>query len=465
MRAHARPAITAHRSKAPASCSGSLSTTVHFLFIGINYWPDATGIAPFTTGRCEYLASRGHRVTLFTGFPYYPNWRVPEAYRGRLFANEERNGVTILRSWLYVPDQATALKRVLHEASFIASSTLRALARRGKKRPDLIVVTTPPLALSLSAIMLSRLWKVPFVQHVPDLQPDAALDLGMLRPGRLTDLLYRIERLGYRKAALVSTLTDAMRQKIVDKGIAPEKVVLFPDWARSDLFEVPANGGGAKFRQAHGIGNELLVVHAGNMGVKQGLDVILGAGERSRDDRDIRYLMVGDGAVRRQFEQQAKASRLDNISFVPLLPDEQFMDLLAASDISLVTQQKSVADIVFPSKVITLMSSARAVVASVSPGSEVARVLKEADAGVLVAPEDPAALRAAIIALRDDSQHRERLGANGRAFAQRFWEKQRTLSSLEANLVKVVTRGTSSGMLKDVTPGQQLVIEREEGRQ
>jgi len=442
---------------------------MHFLFIGINYWPDATGIAPFTTGRCEYLASRGHRVTVLTGFPYYPNWRVPDAYRGRLRADEERNGVRILRSWLYVPAQANAIKRILHEASYIASSTLRALARRGKDRPDLIVVTTPPLALGLSAILLSRLWKVPFVQHVPDLQPDAALDLGMLRPGRLTEVLYRIERLGYRKAALVSTLTDAMRQKILDKGIAPEKVVLFADWARSDLFDVPAVGGGAKFRQTMGLGNELLVVHAGNMGVKQGLEVILGAAERSRDDRSIRYLMVGDGAVRRRLEEQAKASRLDNISFVPLLPDDQFMDLLAASDISLVTQQKSVADIVFPSKVITLMSSARAVVASVSSGSEVARVLQQADAGVLVAPEDPAALLNAIIALRDDPPRRIQLGANGRAFAQRFWEKHRTLSILEASLVGVVTRGTSSGMIsgmiKDVTPSQHLIAQREESRQ
>ncbi len=163
---------------------------MHFVFIGINYWPDATGIAPFTTGRCEYLASRGHQVTVFTGFPYYPNWRVPEPYRKHLFRAEERNGVSILRSWLYVPAHGSQCpRRVLHEASFIASSALRALARK-KPRPDLLVVTTPPLALCLSTIMLSRFWKVPYLQHVPDLQPDAALDLGMLRPGKLTECLY-----------------------------------------------------------------------------------------------------------------------------------------------------------------------------------------------------------------------------------------------------------------------------------
>ncbi len=296
---------------------------------------------------------------MFTGFPYYPKWRIPERYRHRLFSRDERNGVSILRSWLYVPSEVNATRRILHEASFIASSVLRAAARKGKQRPDLLVVTTPPLALCLSAMMLSRLWKIPFVQHVPDLQPDAALDLGMLRPGRLTKLLYRIERLGYRKAALVSTLTDAMRKKIISKGVAAEKVVLFSDWARSELFQIPVDGGGAEFRRSLGLDNELLVVHAGNMGIKQGLEVILGAAERSREDREIRYLLVGDGSVRERLQQRAKSLGLENLMFVPLLPDDRFLEMLAASDISLVTQQKSVADIVFPSKVITLMSSGR----------------------------------------------------------------------------------------------------------
>jgi colanic acid biosynthesis glycosyl transferase WcaI len=437
---------------------------MHFVFIGINYWPDATGIAPFTTGRCEYLAGRGHQVTVFTGFPYYPNWRVPEPYRKHLFRDEERNGVTILRSWLYVPAHATAARRVLHEASFIASSALRALVRR-KQHPDLLVVTTPPLALCLSTIMLSRFWKVPYVQHVPDLQPDAALDLGMLRPGRLTECLYTIERLGYRKAALVSTLTEAMRQKIISKGVAPEKLVLFSDWARPELFDVPAEGGGVRFRQSLGLENELLVVHAGNMGVKQGLEVILDAAGRSREDRAIKYLLVGDGSVREQLEQRAKTLQLDNIRFVPLLPDEQFLDLLAASDISLVTQQKTVADIVFPSKVITLMSSARAIIASASPGSEVARVLKEADAGLLVAPEDPGALLDAIIALRKDPERRTKIGANGRAFAQRYWEKQRTLAILESNLLRIAPRDVSQAARVASAIDKPLLIDGKESQQ
>lgn len=436
---------------------------MHFAFLGINYWPDETGIAPFTTGRCEYLASRGHRVTVFTGFPYYPAWRVPTEYRGHLFSGEIRNGVTIIRSWLYVPARVDSMRRILHEASFTATSLLRAMATTNANRPDVLIVITPPLALSLAAMALARIWKIPYVQHVPDLQPDAAVDLGMLQPGRITAMLYGIERMGYRNAALASTLTETMREKIISKGIATDKVVLFSDWARSELFSVPATGGGASFRRSAGLADDdLLVVHAGNMGVKQGLEVILGAAELSRGERKIKYLLIGDGSVREHLQERARSMSLDNVKFMPLLPDSQFLDMLAASDISLVTQQKSVADIVFPSKVITLSSSARAVIASVSKGSEVARVLKEADAGELVAPEDPSSLHDAIMALRADQSRRMTLGANGRKFAERFWHKENTLAVLESTLLRVAAGKKSrvSGQAPELN--QPLIVKSEE---
>jgi colanic acid biosynthesis glycosyl transferase WcaI len=147
---------------------------MHIAVLGINYWPDRTGIAPFTTGRCEYLAARGHRVTVYTGFPYYPSWRVPSEYRGRLLSREVRNGVSIFRSWLYVPHLVTGGRRILHEASFIASASIRTLARVRSEKPDLLFVVSPPLGLGLTALTLSRLWKVPYIFHVADLQPDAA---------------------------------------------------------------------------------------------------------------------------------------------------------------------------------------------------------------------------------------------------------------------------------------------------
>jgi colanic acid biosynthesis glycosyl transferase WcaI len=177
------------------------------MILSINYWPEVTGIGAFTTYRAEFLAAAGHDVEVCTTFPYYPEWKVPPSYAGRLAASEERNGVRILRSYAYVPNPATPLKRILHEASFIFSSMLRALAG---KRPDLLLVVSPPLGLAVNAILLSRFWRIPYVFDVEDLQPDSAAELGML-PAWALRLLYKVEKAAYRHASLVSTLTDGMR--------------------------------------------------------------------------------------------------------------------------------------------------------------------------------------------------------------------------------------------------------------
>ena len=410
---------------------------MRILHLGINYWPDETGIAPFVTGRCEYLAACGHEVTACAGPPYYPQWRVPDEYRRRLFSSERRNGVTILRSWMYVPRRLTSMKRILHEGTFVCSSFIRAL---GRTRPDLLFVNAPPLGLGASAIALSRLWGVPYVLHVDDLQPDAAVDLGMLAQGRLIRALYRLERAAYRNAALVSTLTEAMRQRIIAKGVPPERVVLFPGWIDPRLFSiVPPQASRNALREA-----PFVVAHFGNMGVKQGLDVVIEAAKISRDESGVVYLLVGDGAARPTLETNARELNLPNLRFLPLQPQDRFLELLAQSDVCLVTQQRAVSDIVFPSKVIMLLAAARPVIASVGTGSEVARVVAESGAGLTVAPEDPGALADAVKHLRANPALSAQMGRAGRAYATDHWERETVLKATEKKLASISNGNTAS---------------------
>ncbi|HSF32810.1 MAG TPA: WcaI family glycosyltransferase [Candidatus Tectomicrobia bacterium] len=411
---------------------------MRLLVLGINYWPEETGIAVFTTGRCEYLAAQGHEVMMVTGFPYYPQWRVHDGYRGRLFARETRHGVTILRCYLYVPRRVTTLSRVLHEASFLAFSLIRAL---GARQPELLLVVSPPLGLAISAVLLSRRWGIPYVFHVADLQPDAALELGMLPEGRLLKGLYRLESQAYRQAALVSTLTEAMRQRILTKGVPADKVERSSDWADPTLFAVPPVGGGAAFRRAFGLEDRFLVVHIGNMGVKQGLEVVLAAAERSSGHPALTFLLVGDGAMRQTLEACATALRFSNLQFLPLQRQDMFRELLAAADLCLVTQQRTVADIVFPSKVITLLAAGRPVVASVNSRSEVARVITEAGGGVVVRPEEPEALLEALLVLSQDTAGRHAMGARGRAYARQHWDRGQILPTFETQLLSIVEQG------------------------
>jgi colanic acid biosynthesis glycosyl transferase WcaI len=414
---------------------------MRILFIGINYWPEETGIAPFNTGRAEYLAAAGHEVTVCTTFPYYPAWRLAPVHRTSVMTREVHNGVTILRSRIYVPARPTAITRIVHEASFIAASVARALAHR---RPDVMFVVSPPLGLSTAGTLLGKLWGVPYVFHVADLQPDAALDLGMLRAGATARFLYAVERAAYRHAALISTLTPAMRAKIIAKGFPAERVALFSDWTNPEFFEVPPNRGGATFRQNFGLQDKFLVVHAGNMGFKQGLDVVLGVAELSRHDPTIAYLLVGDGAMRTTLDEAARAKGLDNVHFLPLQPRPVFLDLLACTDLALITQQRCVADIVFPSKVLGLLAGARPVVASLSAGSEVSRVLNESGAGVVVEPENPKTLWRTIGELRADPSRRALMGSQGRLYARRRWDRDFILPAMEKRLCSLLQHPDSA---------------------
>jgi len=403
---------------------------MRILILSINYWPEETGIGAFTTYRAEYLAKAGHDVTVCTTFPYYPDWKVAQEYRGRLLASEKRNGVRILRSYAYVPNQVTSVKRIAHEASFVASSFLRACA---VKRPDVLLVVSPPLGLAMSAILLSKWWHIPYVFDVEDLQPDAAADLGML-PKWALKLMYRVEGAAYRYAALVSTLTKGMRERIIEKGVPAEKVVLFEPRADESLFDIsPAEG--AAFRQRYGFDGQFIVSHCGNLGIKQGLDVILDAAALSRGDRSMQYLLVGNGAARERIEHRAVELGLDNLRFLPLLDLQDFRGLLAASDVCLVTQRKSVSDIVFPSKMVTYLAAGCAVIASVNPGSEVASTILESGAGAVVEPEDARALEKAINDLRATNLDECRRSA--RAYAGRRWSSSRTLGCFETNLATV----------------------------
>jgi colanic acid biosynthesis glycosyl transferase WcaI len=408
---------------------------LRILVLSINYWPDETGIAAFNIRRCEYLAARGHQVTICTGPPYYPQWRVPSAYRGKLIQREERNGVTILRSWMFVPQQLSTKKRVLHEASFLAGSFFRALA---SPKPDLIFAVSPPLGLGLTASTLGRLWKVPYIFDVEDLQPDAAVELGMMQRGRLTDFLYNVEWRAYQNAALISTLTEGMRQRIVQKGIDESKVVLFPPRADATLYTLRQRRDGAAFREKYGLTGKLIISHSGNMGVKQGLDVILQAAERSRDRDEIRYLFVGDGAMRAQLETKASARKLSNVLFLPLLESDEFAAMLAATNIALITQQRVVSDIVFPSKTVTLLSAGCPVIASVNSGSEVARAVLRSGAGLVVEPENGELLCSAINELAASPQTLARMGQQATQFAIESWDEQRTLPMMEAHFANCV---------------------------
>jgi colanic acid biosynthesis glycosyl transferase WcaI len=259
--------------------------------------------------------------------------------------------------------------------------------------------------------------------------------------------------MAYGGAAAISTLNDAMADRIHAKGIAREKVSVVPHGVDPDLFDLRETACPARFRRAHGFDGGFLVVHAGNMGVKQGLDVILDAAAMSRDCPEIIYLLVGDGAARSALQRRVEEQKLSNVRFLPPLPCREFHDLLVAADLAVVTQRRAVADILFPSKVETLMAAGRPILASLNAKSAVARVLRESGAGEVVEPESPRALLGAILALRHEQSRMDAMGQRGQAYAREHWERARGLELMESKLRRVCLEA------KETVAGQVIAAE------
>jgi len=405
---------------------------MRILVLAIHYWPEQTGIGAVLTRRCEYLASVGHEVTVCTGMPFYPQWQIHPGYTRKLSLREKLNDVTILRSWMWVPEKVTSAKRVLFEASFLASSLLHAVQSR---KPELLFVVSPPLGLGLSAALLSRWWNIPYVFDVEDLQPDAAADLGML-PRPVLPLLYWMESMAYRNAKLIVTITDGMRKRITAKGVPAGKVVLVPAAADKAVFCVGSVSEAQRFRIEHGLEGKFIVAHSGNMGVKQGLDVVLDAALQLKEHQEIVFLLVGDGAMKSHLVKRADALGLDNVRFLPVQEKAELLQLLAAVELALIVQQSTVSDIVFPSKTVTLLSAARPIVASVSAECEIGRVISQSGAGVVIEPGNAEALAATIRELLRNPQRRATMSCCGRRYALQHWDETRILPAFESHLVR-----------------------------
>src|SRR3977135_4162154 len=192
----------------------------------INYAPEITGIAPHNVALCEFLKQQGADVEMMTTLAYSPAWRKQPEDRHLLFRTDRINGVPVHRCWHFVPRRVSAWKRILHEATFVLTSTMRILLLR---RPDVYVIVSPPLLLGAAGWLMAMLKHSPFVFHVQDLQPDAAVGLGMLRPGLFTRALYWLEAFAYKQATRVSGISEEILNAFRRKGVLEEKLILFPN--------------------------------------------------------------------------------------------------------------------------------------------------------------------------------------------------------------------------------------------
>lgn len=408
------------------------------LIYGLNYAPEPTGTGKYTGEMAAWLAGRGHDVEVICGMPHYPQWQLDPAYDGRACV-EERDGVRVMRAPHFVPSASGlgARARIRLETGFTVSAARYWLRRFFRwRRPDVVIAVMPPMQIAVWPLLFGWFRRVAWVLHVQDLQVDAALRLNMLQIGKFGRMLYWIEGFLLRRATRVSTITESMRARLVEKGTKKDRTWMFPNW--SDISSIKPGPRDNAFRRSLGVADDtVIVIHAGNMGEKQGLDAVIDAASLCRDDARLLFLLVGDGAARPRLESRAAELALPNLRFLPVQPVEALGEMLAAGDIHLVVQRRDAADLVMPSKLTNILAAGRSCVATADARTALHDAVAGSEAGVAVPPGDPSALADAIRLLALDPARREACGRRAREYAEAHLGRDRILAAFEQQLISL----------------------------
>src|SRR5262245_44158271 len=406
---------------------------MRIMILHMRFHPDLTGTGPLVSDLASDLVKLGNEVTVISSMPHYGRQEIPPEYRGKLLHRSEFKGADLWRTFVYIPKNTSGVQRAFNYLSYTIMSIVAGLMA---KKPDFILCINPPITVGFSGWLLSLVRRVPLVFNVQDVWPDCLVIIDQLRSPLLIRIFKHLEKFIYRVSSRVTVLSEGMKENLMRKGVPAEKVVVIPNW--SDVETIRPMNRDNGFRAALGLNGEFVVMFAGNLGFIAMLDKVLDAAKLLEDDPHIQFLIVGEGNAKAGLVSRASELRLNNVRFIPTQPKEVLPEMLGAADISLVTLNRSLGQLNVPSKTYSIMASARPVLASVPENSEIARLVKVADCGQRVPPEDPQSLAQAIRRLSGQQEKLHIYGVNGRRYVEEFLTRRRLTTQYHSLLHQVV---------------------------
>lgn len=407
---------------------------MRILINGINYAPELVGIGKYTAEMASWLAARGHAVRAVTAPPYYPAWHVSEGHSPWRYRRESLSGVSVWRCPLWIPKKLNAVSRIIHLLSF-AFSSFPVMLRQVLWRPDVVISIEPPLMCAPAAWLAARLSGAKCWLHVQDFEIEAFFGLGFGSSRMLKQILKALESRLMRRFDRISTISRTMLDRIVSLNVPPKHACLFPNWV--DVNRIRPHPGGRDLRSEWGFSpRQKIILYAGNMGKKQGIEIILGVAEvLSKTHPHAMFLLVGEGAAKSELVEYSMKLSLNTVVFKPLQPIEDFPSLLAMADIHVVIQKRGAADAVMPSKLTGILAAGGNVVITADPDTELGRLVSDNPGiAVLAEPENKDAVIEAIASLLE---HTERINPVARSFAVKYLAKDTILVDFEQQLFEI----------------------------
>jgi colanic acid biosynthesis glycosyl transferase WcaI len=379
------------------------------------------------------LSSRGWEVTVITGFPNHPGGRVFPGYRKRLLRRERAGKVRVWRVWLSTSPRRTLLNRLLTFVSFTLSSAGALLAC---ERPHVIFAVLQPLSVGAILPVIALLRRSRLVFNVQDLHPDAQIRLGLVRNPALIRLLRALESHAYRACDRLTVICDAFRARVIERGAPAEKVEVIENWIDTD--EIAPGARDNDFRRAAGCRPEdFVVLWAGTLGHVAGAEILVAAAERLSANREVQFVIVGEGPELPTLQQTAASRGLANVHFMPFQPRDRLAEVQSSADVSVVTLARDFGEVSVPSKVLGYMAAGRPLVAAVPEESATAAIVRASGCGRVVPVGDAAALAQAIRAYAAEPQQALQDGRRGREYVLAHGSRARATMTYAALFARV----------------------------
>ena len=404
---------------------------MHILFLTDNFPPEVNAPATRTFEHCREWVKAGHKVTVITCAPNFPQGKVFPGYRNRLSSRETVEGICVIRVWTYISANEGFLKRTADYASFLLSAFLGSLFVRNV---DIIVATSPQLFVPCAGDLAGLLKRRPYVFELRDLWPESIRAVGAMDNSTLLDWLERLELFLYRRAAAIVSVTDSFRENLAGRGIDREKIDVVMNGADLERFG-PRPRNEALAHQL-GLNGKFVAGYVGTHGMAHNLSTLIEAAqlvERTPGLAHVRFLFLGDGAEKASIKSKASEMGLGNVLFLDSVPRQQVADYWSLLDVSVIHLKKTpLFETVIPSKLFECMAMGVPVLHGVA--GESAEIVRREGAGLCFEPQNAAGLAGLIARLEANPAEREEMSRRARAAADRFDRKALAAKMLETLL-------------------------------
>lgn len=391
---------------------------MHIVYLCHYFYPEIGAPSVRVLETAAQWVKLGHQVTVVTCFPNHPTGVIPENYRGRFFMREMVQGIQVFRNFVLATPNEGVWRRTLCHLSFMISSVIFSLPRL--KKPDIIIASSPTFFSAFSGLVISRLKRIPFVFEVRDLWPAAIAELGVLKSKRVIKILESWELFLYRHAQKIVVVTESFKENLIRRGIPAAKIEIVYNGVDPERFGKLES---RPLKQKYHLEGRRVFLYTGALGISHSLEFILQVAEKCRDDKDLLFLFVGEGAKKEELQALVTQRNLENVLFWPGQPREIMPEIYALADVCLVSLKKVALFSQFiPSKIFEIMAGSKPIIACLE--GEAARILEKSGAAVIVAQEDLAALETAVRSLCDNEDLRQQMGRNGREFVIRYFDRR-----------------------------------------